>query len=137
MGLRLKGDSIRVERLKNWVPVWAPLVHARLRRLSLAFSGSASSWSADVEALPRWMSGPSWLLPASTRQTSVRISARCCGLSSRRRSKTTTWMPHFAIFSGASEAFLCASAHCFPPSDHFFDSQRSPRRSMSSDLASS
>ena len=38
MGLRLKGDSIRVERLKNWVPVWAPLVHARLRRLSLAFS---------------------------------------------------------------------------------------------------
>ena len=39
MGLRLKGDSMRIERLKDWVPVWAPLVHARLRRLSLAFSG--------------------------------------------------------------------------------------------------
>lgn len=38
MGLRLKGDSMRVERLKDWVPVWAPLVHSRLRRLSLAFS---------------------------------------------------------------------------------------------------
>ena len=38
MGLRLKGDSMRVERLKDWVPVWAPLAHARLRRLSLAFS---------------------------------------------------------------------------------------------------
>jgi len=38
MGLRLKGDSMRVERLQDWVPVWAPLVHSRLRRLSLAFS---------------------------------------------------------------------------------------------------
>ena len=38
MGLRLKGDTMRIERLKDWVPVWAPLVHARLRRLSLAFS---------------------------------------------------------------------------------------------------
>ena len=38
LGLRLKGESMRVERLREWVPVWAPLVHTRLRRLSLAFS---------------------------------------------------------------------------------------------------
>ena len=30
--------SARIERLKDWVPVWAPVVHPRLRRLSLAFA---------------------------------------------------------------------------------------------------
>jgi hypothetical protein len=38
-GIRgLTAASARIERLPAWVPVWAPLVHARLRRVGLAFS---------------------------------------------------------------------------------------------------
>ena len=41
MGLGLAGleaENARVERLSGWAPVWAPVVHPRLRRLSLAFA---------------------------------------------------------------------------------------------------
>jgi len=39
LGIRgLRAENARVERLREWVPVWAPVVHPRLRRLSLAFA---------------------------------------------------------------------------------------------------
>jgi hypothetical protein len=39
MGMRgLDPTAARVERLKEWAPLWAPVVHPRLRRMSLAWS---------------------------------------------------------------------------------------------------
>jgi len=39
MGMRgLDPAGVRVERLREWSPLWAPVVHPRLRRLSLAWS---------------------------------------------------------------------------------------------------
>ncbi len=38
LGLRLKGETARLERLKDWVPVWTPMIHTRLRRLALAYT---------------------------------------------------------------------------------------------------
>ena len=134
MGLRLKGDSMRIERLKDWFQ-WAPLPRTTPPPQSCVL-GLGWSWSGDAAASPRSTSARSWLLRASTRRRQA-DQRKCCVRSSPRRSRTTIWTLHFAIFFGASAAFLWASAHCLPPSDHFLDSQRRPRRSMSSDLASS
>jgi len=39
LGIRgLDPGGARIERLREWVPLWAPVVHPRLRRLSLAWS---------------------------------------------------------------------------------------------------
>ena len=106
MGLRLKGDSMRIERLKDWVPVWAPLVHARLRRLSLAFSGLGVVMVGRRGGFAPLDIGTELVVASQYAADGRPDQRKCCVRSSPRRSGTTIWTLHFAIFFGASAALL-------------------------------